>query len=126
MHNPTTTPAIIKRWLKRIDQDRAWLANHCGVSKSTVDGWLAENAQRAIPAPCLRIISTLMNERMVINPQITLNDYSRIQQAANGENITVNEWIQSAIKKQLEAEQPDASTISLNETPATYKPDASP
>lgn len=94
-------PSAIKRWLKQIGQDRTWLANQCGVSKSTVDGWLGEGTQRPIPGPSRRLIETLMNQKMSINPKLNLNEYARIQQLATQRNISVTEWIEDCIKKAL-------------------------
>lgn len=114
--NTPITPAAIKRWLKQIGEDRAWLAAQCGVSKSTIDGWLAENAERPISAPARRLLENLMNERLSVNPKISLNDFAKAQAQADKHGITVNEWIENCIHSSLKAA----------ETPATYKTDSKP
>lgn len=112
----TITPASIKQWLKVTKNTRTWLAAQCGVSKSTIDGWLAENAERPISAPARRLLENLMNERLSVNPKISLNDFAKAQAQADKHGISVNEWIENCIHASLKAA----------ETPAIYKTDPKP
>lgn len=50
----------IKSWLKEEDIDRKELALECGVSVTTVNGWLS---QKPIPKKALMLIANLMKER---------------------------------------------------------------
>ncbi len=56
---------------------------------------------RPIPGSSRRLIETLMNQKMSINPKLSLNDYARIQQAAEKKGMSVTEWIEDCIKKAL-------------------------
>jgi|GEM_PF-6844539 len=47
----------LKNWLADTNRGRDWLAEHCGVSKSTVDGWLSK---RPIPKSSAKRILELM------------------------------------------------------------------
>lgn len=90
----TMKPDQIKQWLKETGKDRAWLAEKCGVSKSTVDGWMAG---RTIPKPAIVTISSLMFEETSLSPKFTLDQFSKIQQRAKAEGVSVEEWIAKVI-----------------------------
>lgn len=47
----------VKQWLKKIEKDRFWLAEQCGVTKVSVDGWFSRNN---FPSKVLLIIQQLM------------------------------------------------------------------
>lgn len=89
----------IKNWLKQNNYTRGWLAGQCRVSESTVDGWLS--AGRRIPGPSLAIIEELMNNRLAINPKLSLSDYARVQKAADTAGLSVTAWIENVIKNAL-------------------------
>ncbi len=90
-------PQQIKQWLKQSGHDRQWLAGNCGVSKSTVDGWLSPNGARNIPKPSQSIIAALMYKEKPIEPRFTVEQYARIQKAAKNAGMEVDQWIEQAI-----------------------------
>jgi hypothetical protein len=87
-------PEQIKQWLKESGHDRHWLADKCGVHKSTVDGWLSN---RPIPRQADTAIKAMMMEGTSLNPKFTLDQFSRIQQRAKSEGMTVEQWIAKAV-----------------------------
>lgn len=87
-------PDQIKQWLKETGKDRVWLAEKCGVSKSTVDGWMAG---RTIPRPAAATINSLMFAETPLSPKFTLEQFSRIQQRDKAEGVSVEEWIAKVI-----------------------------
>lgn len=90
----------IKKWLYEKNRSRSWLADHCGVSKSTVDGWLS--ADRPIPKPAQKIIEKLMSDGVpVVNPRLTLSQYAKAEEIAKANGQTVNEWIEDLINKAI-------------------------
>lgn len=93
------TPTNIKAWLKLIKKDRAWLADQCGVSAPTVDGWLS--AGRNIPEPAAKIIRQLMLQGASLNPKLTLEQYNMASAKAAAKNQTLEEWISDLIKNSL-------------------------
>lgn len=48
----------VKSWLKSTGKNRDWLADKCGVSKRTVDCWMA--ASGTIPARAILVLQDLM------------------------------------------------------------------
>lgn len=90
-------PEQIKDWLKKIEKDRFWLAEQCGVAKSTVDGWMSKKSKRPIPKPSQAIISGLMYNDSPFAPKFKLEEFAKIQQRAKLENISVDAWIERAI-----------------------------
>lgn len=53
------TKEEIKEWLKEIGKDRFWLAQECGVTKPSVDGWFTTRGN--VPAKALLVIQQLMD-----------------------------------------------------------------
>lgn len=88
----------IKSWLKSIKKDRAWLAGQCGVSKSTVDGWMAG---RVIPNPAQHIIAALMYADKPVSPRFSMEQFAKIQQKAKQEGLTLQEWVEKTVIKSL-------------------------
>lgn len=88
----------IRRWLKSTGQDRAWLAAQCGVSKSTVDGWMAG---RPITKPSLNLIAGLMFKNRNLAPRFTTEEYEAIARAAKKDGKTLDEWVTDAVLKAL-------------------------
>lgn len=84
----------INEWLKKNDKDRFWLAKHCNVAKSTVDGWMAG---RAIPKPTQTILVNLIFGDASISPRFTMQQFAKIQQKAKSEGISVDEWVEKAV-----------------------------
>jgi hypothetical protein len=93
------TESQIKDWLEASDRDRHWLAEQCGVSKPTVDGWLS--AGRTIPAPALKLIHRLMHGPGSINPILTLVEFQAAQQAARTAGLTLDAWISRLIRDEI-------------------------
>lgn len=56
------TKEEIKEWLKVIGKDRFWLAQECGVTKQSVDGWFTTRGH--VPARALLTIQRLIRETM--------------------------------------------------------------
>jgi len=79
----TITPEQIKDWLDIIQQKREWLAERCGVTKPTVNGWLS--AGRLIPQPKLEIIYGSMHPSPESLNSLKLNfdhdEWLRIEEA---------------------------------------------
>jgi hypothetical protein len=50
LYRAAMEPAFIKKWLKDNNHDRQWLADRCGVSLSTVHGWLSSGRRMSDPA----------------------------------------------------------------------------
>ena len=94
----TQPPAQIKQWLKTISRTRHWLAEQCGVSKLTVDGWMNG---RTIPKPAATIINNLMFKMAPITPRFSIEEYNRIQQAAKAEKMSIEAWIEKTIIKAI-------------------------
>lgn len=91
-------PDKIKKWLYDKNRSRVWLADHCGVSKTTVDGWLSAN--RPIPKPSQKIIQKLMSDGTPsVNPRMTLSQYAKAEEIAKANGQTVTEWIEDLINK---------------------------
>lgn len=72
-------------------------------------------------------------EKLLARTKITLaiDELQQLLDLSRAENVPAQQLIATAIRDYIGAHalrqnQPDASTISLNETPASYKPDASP
>jgi hypothetical protein len=91
-------PSQIKTWLKTTGKDRHWLAEKCGVHKSTVDGWLSG---RPIPKPALAVLSGLIYKDEPISPRFTIEQFAKIQQKAKAEGMSVDSWIERAVLKSL-------------------------
>lgn len=69
----TTTKKEIKLWLKSIGKDRQWLAQMCGVTKPTVDGWF--RLAGVIPDYKLKLIKQKMKSENQKDIQIIITDY---------------------------------------------------
>jgi hypothetical protein len=93
------TAPHIKAWLKGIRKDRAWLADQCGVSAPTVDGWLS--AGRNIPEPSAKIIRQLMIKGPSLNPKLTLEQYNQASAKAAAKGQTLEDWISDLITASL-------------------------
>jgi len=92
----------IKRWLKDIGKNRDWLAQHCGVSKSTVDGWMAG---RPLPKPSMNIITGLMFKDRPLAPKFTPEEFEKMVQAAKAEGMSMDEWVAKAVVDALDRQR---------------------
>lgn len=95
-------PDKIKDWLKEIGKDRNWLADQCGSSLPTINGWLS--AGRPIPTPILKIINRLMTGGVSLNPNLSLETVLKAQQIAKRKGQTFDEWIGELIEKAVAEE----------------------
>lgn len=98
----------IKSWLADSGRSREWLAEECGVSLATVNGWLS--AGRPIPGPALRIIERLRNGAPELNPRLSVSEFLAAQQEAKAKGLTLDEWLAELIRK--EVSQPPRSKSS--------------
>lgn len=98
-YRTVNTPKNIIAWLKGIKKDRAWLAEQCGVSATTVNGWLS--AGRNIPAPSAKIIRQLMIKGGSLNPKLTLEQFNSATAKAAASGQTLEEWISDLITASL-------------------------
>lgn len=90
----------IKSWLSEIGRDRKWLADQCGVSISTVNGWLSAN--RPIPGPAAKIIERLRHGAAPeLNPELTLAEFMSAQQRAKSSGLGFGDWIAGLIRREL-------------------------
>ena len=87
-------PDQIKSWLKENGRDRVWLAKQCSVSKSTVDGWMAN---RPIPKPTQSVLAALIYSDRPLSPKFTMEQFAKIQQRAKTEGVSVESWIEKAV-----------------------------
>lgn len=67
------TKQQIAAWLGKIGRDRHWLAEQCGASKPTVDGWFSK---KGFPRPALRIISALMAGEVAMDDDLSSVTFS--------------------------------------------------
>lgn len=67
----------IKKWLKKNNHNRAWLAEQCGVSKRTVDDWLSTSRQ--IPAKAILVIQKLMGTNIQQTEEPSLDKQAQRQ-----------------------------------------------
>ncbi|MDB6080484.1 MAG: peptidase and domain protein [Akkermansiaceae bacterium] len=104
----------IKAWLAANGRDRAWLAERCGVSKSTVNNWLSTSI--SIPLKKLQMIDRLtvqlqsekIDERRAAGLlpedanrfmlQFSEEDFARINDAANKRGMRIKDYIAWAIR----------------------------
>ena len=115
------TGTQIKDWLASTGHDRTWLASQCHVSKSTVDGWLS--AGRSIPKPAFSILKTLMGGRTTINPALVLTVFLKAQQIAESKNMTLDQWIEDLIEREVEQYQTGIVPINpIGESPLQSLP----
>lgn len=89
----------IKVWLTEAGKSREWLADECGVSVATVNGWLS--AGRSIPGPALRIIERLRNGAPELNPRLSVTELLAAQQKARAMGLTLDEWLGELIRKEV-------------------------
>lgn len=89
----------IKAWLKKTGHNRTWLGEQCGVSKSTVNGWLS--AQRPIPNPALKILTRLMTGEVSLNPNLPLETFLKAQRLANEQGVSLDAWIAQLIEREV-------------------------
>lgn len=73
----------IRRWLSEIGKDRVWLAEQCGTTKSTVDGWFST---RGFPKPALVALERLMRQTQLaaqgkITSSFTTDEFELIEAA---------------------------------------------
>lgn len=111
----------VKKWLKETGRDRYWLAEQCGVDKSTVDKWLSTG--REIPSKALIVIQGLYSKQqsspkthyqtyndVVSIPVLMSNEeYKLIAKAAKLSGQTVEEFIRQASLEDLDASQSEQS-----------------
>lgn len=90
----------IKAWLTEAGKSREWLADECGVSFATVNGWLS--AGRPIPGPALRIIERLRNGAPELNPRLSVTELLAAQQKARAKGLTLDEWLAELIRKEVQ------------------------
>ncbi len=95
------TPTQITQWLKEIGKDRAWLAQQTQQSMSTVNGWLAKNRPRKINAHAQRAIRDLMDRPVTLEPKLSMSLWGRAQADADAEGISIDEWMERAVKAAL-------------------------
>lgn len=89
----------IKEWLSASGHSREWLADQCGVSFTTVNGWLSAN--RTIPGPALRLIDRLRKGSPELNPTVTVSELLAAQQKAKSEGKSLDEWVAELIRKEI-------------------------
>lgn len=89
----------IKTWLSGSGKSREWLAEQCGVSLPTVNGWLSAN--RPIPGPALRLIERLRNGSPELNPRLTVSELLAAQQKARAQGVSLDEWLAGLIRREV-------------------------
>lgn len=115
----------LREWLDTIGQDRFWLAEKCGVAKSTVDSWFST---REIPDPALKIIEHLRREGAAWNDdpnsiKLTIAEFERIDRARQKAGYaTRREFYRDAIidaaDRLLAAAKPEDDIALVSEKPA--------
>lgn len=102
----------IKQWLKAERQTRQWLAEHCGVSKKTVDNWLS--SPKPVPPKALLIIERLMAKSVereagaglpdhILVLRVDEEDFDRFNRASLDEGLTMRDWAVQALIEAAEA-----------------------
>lgn len=71
----------IRRWLASIGKDRKWLAEQCGVSKRTVDGWFSRDKDRKMPKLALEFIRRIMRDNALGELRMTFDEWDEIRNA---------------------------------------------
>jgi len=99
VYSPGMNPTKIKLWLSQSGHSREWLSKKLGVAKKTVDGWLS--AGRTIPGPALKMIEDLMKDGPSVQPKFTLEQVSKMQEAARKAGQSLEEWTAAAILEKL-------------------------
>lgn len=108
----------LRNWLKTNGKDRAWLAEKCGVSKHTVDGWFAG---RQISGPAKAAVERVLAGPPTIGDlKMSLDEWQQIQDRAAHEGVGPLEWIARVIKASL-ALAPLAYWFAPRETSAAVK-----
>lgn len=100
----------IKNWLAVIGQNRKWLAERCGVSKSTVNNWLSTSIN--ISPRKLALIQKLMDETRAatklrtappayVTLEMTLDEEYRWQHAALTQRPpqTLRDWAYDSLNR---------------------------
>ncbi len=76
------TKEEIREWLRENGKNREWLADQCGVHKTTVNNWFSN---RPIPGSSLATIRILMDQKPTAAEagliQFSANEYERIESA---------------------------------------------
>lgn len=68
----------VRDWLAATGRNRDWLADQCGVSKRTVDGWLSS---RSAPPLAEKFIERLMKEDSLSDLALSYEDWKTINSA---------------------------------------------
>lgn len=98
----------IKSWLKKENISRTHLADLCGVSLSTVNGWLSK---KPVPEKAWRLIQKLMSETGNNRIRIARHDLKinfsgdimeKLMRAAYSSNSTVEELVHKLITEAAE------------------------
>jgi len=95
------TAENVQDWLDKHDHPRAWLASRCNVSLSTVKGWLSAN--RPITGSAEKIISDMMRGQISLKPELSIDDYQRMDALAKSQAISLQEWITNTLREGLAA-----------------------
>lgn len=101
------TPDEIRSWLRANGKDRFWLADKVGVSKFTVDKWLAKTSGRKIPDPVMKVIRGLMEPEKsqsvpTLTGKLSIQDFLLANEAAKDAGMSFDEWITMLIKDAIE------------------------
>jgi DNA-binding transcriptional regulator YiaG len=99
----------IKSWLSEQGKDRAWLAQQCHVSKTTVDGWLSGG--RTIPGPAQTVLRHIMDPGIAITPRLDLGTVNVLMKRAASLGITFEAYVEAVLTR--EAARPDAEVIAM-------------
>jgi len=91
----------VKEWLSGIRESREWLSQQCGVSLSTVNGWLSAN--RPIPGPALRLIERLRSGPPELNPRLSVSELLAAQQKAKSLGLSLDDWLADLIRKDVQS-----------------------
>ncbi len=119
--------ARLKSWLAGIPNGRQWLAEQCGVSKATVDGWCST---RIIPGPAIRIITQLMvgtATRHQVTISLSPDEYALVETAtAMGGYATLDTFAHHAVMEAADAlrrgkKNPERDIALVAEEPAIYQ-----
>ena len=90
----------VKEWLLSTGETREWLAQQCGVSLSTVNGWLSAN--RPIPGPAMRLIERLRTGPPELNPRLSVSELLAAQQKAKALGVSLDQWLADLIRKDVQ------------------------